>query len=132
MLKIMRVGECLAEYQVIFFEKENEESPVEEFIKSLDVKMSAKIYRLLVMISENGPDLREPYSKHLNDGIFELRARIGSDSARVLYFFFIGRRVVVTNGFIKKTDKTPKEEIIKAKAYREEFIKREELNNENS
>jgi phage-related protein len=89
--------------------------------------MAAKIYRLLVMISENGPELREPYSKYLDDGIFELRAKVGSNITRILYFFFIGRKVIVTNGFAKKTQHTPKAEINKAKAYRKEYIKREEL-----
>lgn len=42
----------MAKYQVIFFEKESGEVPVENFINSLDVKMAAKVYRLLVMISE--------------------------------------------------------------------------------
>lgn len=116
----------MAKYQVIFFEKENKEVPAEDFINSLDTKMSAKAYRLLMMLAENGPDLREPYSKPLGDGIFELRAKVGSDISRVLYFFFIGRRIVITNGFIKKTQKTPKAEIDKAKAYRKEFIKKEE------
>lgn len=115
----------MAKYQVIFFEKENEEVPAEDFVNSLDVKMAAKIYRLLVMISENGPELREPYSKSLDDGIFELRAKIGSNITRILYFFFVGHRVIVTNGFVKKTQKTPKVEIDKAKAYREEYKRRE-------
>jgi len=44
-------------YQVLFFEKENGEIPAEEFINSLDIKMSAKIYRLIALMSENGPDL---------------------------------------------------------------------------
>ena len=117
----------MSKYQVIFFEKGNGETPAEDFIDSLDVKMTAKLYRLLMMISENGPELREPYSKHLDDGIFELRAKVGSDITRVLYFFFVGRRVVVTNGFIKKTQKTPKAEIDKAKAFRQEYMAREEL-----
>lgn len=112
-------------YQVIFFEKDNGEAPAEDFINSLDAKMAAKAYRLLMMVSENGPDLREPYSKHLDDGIFELRTKVGSDISRILYFFFIGHRVIVTNGFIKKTQKTPPSEIKKAKDYRKTFIERE-------
>jgi phage-related protein len=122
----------VAEYQVEFFETKNGDVPAEDFINSLDVKMSAKVYRLLMMAAENGPELREPYSKHLDDGIFELRAKAGSNITRTLYFFFTGRRVVVTNGFIKKTQKMPKTEIDKAKAYREEYKQREELNNENA
>ena len=120
-------------YQVIFFEKENGDVPVKDFISTLDVKMKAKVYRLLTMVSENGPELREPYSKHINDGIFELRAKFGSNIARVLYFFFIGRHVVVTNGFIKKTQKTPAAELERAKTYRNEYKQRErEALNENA
>ena len=113
-------------YHVEFFETKSGEAPAEAFIDSLDMKMSAKVYRLLDMIERNGPELREPYSKHLEDGIFELRAAFGSNITRVLYFFFIGKRVIVTNGFVKKTQKTPKSEIDKAKAYRKEYITREE------
>jgi len=116
----------LPKYHVEFFETESGAAPAEAFIDSLDMKMSAKIYRLLAMIERNGPELREPYSKHLDDGIFELRAVFGSNITRVLYFFFIGKRVIVTNGFVKKTQKTPKTEIDKAKSYRKEYIAREE------
>jgi len=94
--------------------------------------MSAKIYRVLTMVEANGPDLREPYSKHLNDGIFEVRVKLGTNLARVLYFFFIGKRVILTHGFTKKTQKTPLSEISKAKAYRNEFVIREAQKNENS
>lgn len=79
----------MPKYQAIFFEKEDGDFPAEAFINSLDDKMSAKIYRLIAMVSENGPKLREPYSRHLEDGIFELRARLGSDITRVLYFLWL-------------------------------------------
>ena len=68
----------------------------------------------------------EPQSKHLDDGIFELRAKVGSDISRVLYFFVIGKKAVLTNGFVKKSQKTPPGEIEKAKAYRKEFLSRKE------
>ena len=82
------------------------------------------------MLEVGGTDLREPHSKHLDDGIFELRAKVGSDITRVLYFFVIGRRIILTHGFVKKTDKTPPSEIIKAKQYRHEFLNRKEKNDE--
>ena len=119
-------------YQVLFFEKDNGTAPAEDFINSLDDKMSAKVYRLLTMISNNGPDLREPYSKHLDDGIFELRAKVGTDISRVLYFFFVGRKVILTNGFIKKTIKTPKSEIDRAKGYRKEYFEKEAQKDEDA
>ena len=60
----------------------------------------------------------------MGDGIFELRAKVGSDISRVLYFFVVGRTVVLTNGFIKKTQKTPPAEIERAKQYREDYLSR--------
>ena len=45
---------------------------------------------------------------------------------RVLYFFYIGKRIVLTNGFIKKTQKTPPEEIALAKKYRADYLERKE------
>ena len=59
------------------------------------------------------------------DGIFELRAQSGNNISRVLYFFFVGNKIILTHGFIKKTQKTPREEIDKAKAYRKDFYKQE-------
>ena len=59
--------------------------------------------------------LREPYSKALDNGIFELRAKVGSDISRVLYFFILGRQIVLTNGFVKKSPITPETEIDRAK-----------------
>ena len=92
----------------------------------LPKKMRAKVYRAIDMLESNGADLREPYSKHLNDGIFELRAQIGPDISRVLCFFMVGKSAVLTHGFIKKTQKTPPSEIDRAKKYRAEYLNREE------
>lgn len=69
---------------------------------------------------------RMPYSEHLVDGIFEIRAQTGGDITRVLYFFFSGREIILTNGFVKKTQKTPQREIELAKKYRKEFLSRKE------
>ena len=51
---------------------------------------------------------------------------LSSDISRVLYFFVIGKKAILTNGFIKKTQKTPPGEIEKAKAYRKEYLSRKE------
>ena len=82
--------------------------------------------RTIALLETVGTALREPYSKHLNDGIFELRALIGTDISRVLYFFVIGNRAILTHGFIKKTDKTPLSEIERAKEYRSEYLGRKD------
>ena len=78
------------------------------------------------MLEANGSELREPYSKPLGDGIFELRSQAGRDISRVLFFFLAGRKAVLTHGFIKKTQKTPPSEIEKARNYRREYLNRGE------
>lgn len=57
-------------------------------------------------------------------GIFELRAKVGTDISRVLYFFYYEGRIVLTHGFIKKTQRTPAGEIEKANKYRRDYIER--------
>ena len=106
---------------VDFYELPDGTEPVREFLDSLDVKMRAKMYREIDLLVINGPELREPHSKHLNDGIFELRAKQSNDISRVLYFFFIGKKAILTNGFLKKTMRTPKREIELAKRYRKDY-----------
>jgi len=113
-------------FLVEFFEAEDGTYPAEDFLNSLDDKVAAKVYGLLGLLEEYGNALRMPYSGHLDDGIFELRARQSSNSVRVLYFFFIDRRVVLTNGFVKKTQKTPTAEIELAKQRRAIYLARME------
>lgn len=110
--------------EVIFYDKADGIEPVHEFLQSLSKAMRTKIYRTIDMLEAMGPSLRRPFSAPLGDGIFELRAQFGSDISRVLYFFIVNGRAVLTHGFIKKTDRTPPEEIERAKRYRDDYLKR--------
>lgn len=111
-------------FTVEFYETKDGERPAEEFLNELDIKMRGKLVMTLKVLQEKGNRLQEPYSKHLEDGIFEVRGKVGTDISRVLYFFYYGGRIVLTNGFIKKTQKTPRSEIEKAKLYRKDFMER--------
>ena len=115
-------------FEIEFYEMKNGEIPIEDFLKSLDKKMRAKISGMIAILQESGNQLREPYSKHLEDGIFELRVKVGNDISRVLYFFYYNGKIILTNGFTKKTQKTPRTEIKKAKKYRNDYIERQEKN----
>ena len=111
---------------MLFYDLPGGGEPAREFLDGLDAKMRAKMLRTVKLLQDNGPSLREPYSKPLNDGIFEVRAKVGTDISRVLYFFFVGHKIILTNGFIKKTQKTPPEEIALAKKYRADYLERKE------
>lgn len=78
----------MTKFEVIAYETEVGDNPVEKFLDKFDPKMRAKIFGMLVILQEKGNQLREPYSKHIEDGIFELRCKFGSDITRVMYFFF--------------------------------------------
>lgn len=116
----------MSDYNVYFYRKADDSCPVKDFINSLDAKIRAKVLGGVSLLKQNGPRLREPYSKPLGDGLFELRTKQGSDITRVLYFFFDGKQIVMTNGFVKKTQKTPPGEIETAKKYRSEYLSRKE------
>lgn len=113
----------MSNYIINFFKKQDGSCPVEEFLDSLDNKMRAKILLAIALLETNGPQLREPYSKPLGDGIFEIRAKQGNNITRTLYFFYDGKQIILTNGFVKKTQKTPSAEIQKAKKYRAEYLR---------
>ena len=108
-----------------FYVKDDGSIPVEEFILSCNNKMKAKILRTICLLEEYGTNLRLPFSEHLGRGIFELIIKQSSDISRVLYFFYKDRRIILTNGFIKKNQKMPKDEFKLAMDRREHFLQRE-------
>ena len=116
----------MSKFVVDFYETPNGDQPAREFLLSLDKKMRAKMADMISILQDNGYELREPYSKHLSEGIFELRAKLGTDITRVLYFFYVDRHIILTNGFIKKSNKTPTKEIERAKKYRSDYLRRKE------
>lgn len=113
-------------FEIIFYTKADGTAPVNDFLYKLSKKMHAKALKELGALSQYGNQLREPYTKYIGDGLFELRIKVGTDISRILYFYSKEKMIVLTNGFIKKTDRTPWSEILKAKRYRNDFWKRGE------
>ena len=111
-------------YTIEFYTTKDGEKPAKDFIFTLDEKMQAKMLRNLDLLETNGPTLRMPYSEALEDGIFELRAKESSNITRVFYFFYVGKKAILTNGFVKKSQKTPKKELALAKKYKADYERR--------
>ncbi|MDD2980111.1 MAG: type II toxin-antitoxin system RelE/ParE family toxin [Hespellia sp.] len=109
-------------FHIDFYKDRDGTCPVEKFLDSMNSKIRVKILRMILLLEENGNELREPYSKYLADNIFELRIKLGTDIVRILYFFEAGERIVLINGFVKKTRKTPQKEIEKARKYRDRYL----------
>ena len=111
-------------YEIILYDTEDGRGPVQELLDSLEPKLLAKTLRTIELLETNGPMLREPYSKPLEQGLFELRTKQGSDITRVLYFFIVGKKVVLTNGFVKKSQRIPKAEKKLARKYKADYERR--------
>lgn len=92
---------------------------------SKDARIQHKqIVQYIQLLEDHGTRLGENITKHLDDGIWELRP----GNNRVLYFFFKDDTFVLLHQFRKKTRKTPPREIEKAKAERADWISRKESN----
>lgn len=113
-------------FELIPYNKPDGSYPVDDFLNSLPKKIRAKTYRSLLLLAEHGNDPQGELTKPLDDGIFEVRTKHSSDITRVLYFFMVGKKIILTNGFLKKTQKTPQKEIELARKYRDEYLNREE------
>ena len=94
----------------------------EEFFAKQREKVKAKIIWTLELIQELDR-IPEMYLKHIEntDGLFEIRIQQGSDIFRIFCFFDQGQLIILTNGFQKKTQKTPKKEIEKALKIKQEY-----------
>ena len=72
-------------YSVDFYDLGEGKYPVLEFLESLDIKAQAKIDRNIQLLKARGPQLGMPFTRHLQDGIFELRTQSGNDIFRILF-----------------------------------------------
>ena len=91
-----------------------------EFIRSLTEPESRKVFYVLDMLKTQ-ERLSEKFVKHIEDGIFELRAEYSGNIFRVFFIFDDGNVILLFNGFQKKSQKTPKQEIELAKRLKKEY-----------
>jgi len=110
------------QYKIRYYSKVSGEEPVKDFVEKLSVKSQQKFYaKACVLLKALGPKVPMPHAKPLGNGIYELRIQHGSDTFRVVYFFY-NEYAVLTNAFKKKTTKTPKEELDLARKRRKEIL----------
>lgn len=99
----------------------------EDFLKEQPPKVQDKIFKIIeaIEILERVPI---NYLKYIEgtDGLFEVRIKLASNIWRVFCFFDKGKLVILLNGFVKKTQKTPKEELIRAIKLKNEYHKENE------
>lgn len=95
-----------------FYRLPNGQSPIEEFLDSLTGKQAQKVLWVLQLIEELETVPRQYFKKLVNtEDIWEVRIQFGNNIFRLLGFFENGKLLILTNGFAKKTQKTPAREI---------------------
>ena len=118
-------------YEIEFYETEDGKCPIWDFLEALrlkaptnkDARIQHKQASLYIeLLQQNGTHMNAEITKHLDDGIWELRP----GNNRVFYFFYQNDTYVLLHQFRKKSQKTPKREIEKAKTERNDFLRRKE------
>ena len=99
--------------------------PVEEFLDSLNAKQAQKVLWVLKVVQEL-PRVPAQYVKKLEgtEDLWEVRTEFGGDAFRLLGFWDAGRLIILTNGFAKKTQKTPEREMALAEQRRRDHLNR--------
>ncbi len=115
-------------WKITFYETLSGHCPIANFIDGLSPKLHAKALHDISLLQDFGNQLGMPYSRAMGNGLFELRISQSNNAVRIFYFFMRDEQIILTNGFIKKTEKTPTTELKKALVYKQDYEQR--LNNE--
>lgn len=110
---------------VLFYTTATGKCPAKDFLDALPGKAAQKVTWVLRLL-EDLDVIPITYFKKLTgtDDIWECRIQLGSNAYRLFCFLVEGDVVVLTHGIMKKTQKTPKNEIEKAEAFRQDFLRR--------
>ena len=111
--------------EIIFYKTVNNKIPIEEFFESLSDKQAEKVLWVLRLIKQLDRIPIEYFKKLENtNDIWEVRAGSGNNEFRLLGFWHKSNFIVLTNGFRKKSQKTPKSEIELAESRKKDFLQR--------
>ena len=98
-------------WEIELYSTDTHEEVVADFLDGLPRKHRAKAFWEIELLSTYGTSLKQPYVKHIDGDLWELRIKFSSDISRIFYFVATDTKIVLLHGFVKKTDKTPPNEI---------------------
>jgi len=104
-----------SKYKVYFYRDSNTKLvPVLDYIQQLSAKERIKINVYVKFLRDHDGHLDEPYSRYIGSGIRELRIDFSKNRHRIFYITVQGKKIILLHAFLKRTPKTPKQEINKA------------------
>ena len=111
--------------EIQFYRNAGGDCPVEEFLDELNPKQAQKVAWVLKLVKEL-PLVPRQYFKKLEstDELWEVRAEFSGDAFRLLGFWDAGSLIILTNGFAKKTQRTPDRELALAAQRKRDYLNR--------
>lgn len=111
--------------EIYLYTTEDGKCPTKDFFDSLPIKVFQKITWVLQLIKEL-EKIPETYFKKIvnSDDIWECRINFSSNTYRIFCFFDKGKIIILTHGIMKKTQKIPHNEILKAEEYKNDYLRR--------
>ena len=120
-----QIDKMEGDIKITFYDAKNGHNYGVEHLEDLyrqNKKLCSKILSVIQIFKVMGNKTPEKYSKYLQDGIYEFRASVATNESRELYFFTSkSNEIIITNGFTKKTQKTPNNEIKRAVDLKNEY-----------
>ncbi len=111
--------------EILFYRTGSNKCPVEDFLDTLSDREVKKVLWVLKLIKELERLPKQYFKKLVNsDDIWEIRIQLGTNTYRLLGFIHKSNLVILTNGFTKKSQKTPKTEIKLAEKRKKEYFRR--------
>lgn len=115
------------DFKIVYFKNSIGDAPVEKFLlelKALNNPLAEQAFKGLEKL-KNRAYHREPLSKYLEPGLWELRVKAESGILRIIYTFSKGQTIILLHAFVKKQQKTPKGELEFARRRLNEATERE-------
>lgn len=110
--------------RIKFYETASGNCPVKEFLESLDSKQAQKVTWVMHLVRDLPQPPNQYFKKLVGSDLWEVRTTYGGNAFRLLGFFDGDQLIVLTSGFTKKTQKTPKQEIDTAQARMKDYFQR--------
>lgn len=101
------------DFEIIFYKDSSGNSPIKKFLLELEEGNLKLVFKTREAIDRlrNRIYHREPFSRHIEPGLWELRVKAGTDILRIFYTFEKGKIIILLHIFIKKKQKTPIKEL---------------------
>lgn len=117
------------DFEVSYYTDINGNKPVKDFLSEIFSKNQLFFEQCISAIERIKHRIyhKEPFSKALGDGLFEIRIRLKYDIARIIFVFAKGRQIILLHGFVKKTEKIPLKELEIAKERLKNRIKEQKI-----